>query len=75
MYHNFLIQLSADGLLGCFHFLAIINSGQADSLPPSHLEENLTTSWICSFYFKLCSLLQGYCLYIMACYREPSPSS
>ena len=26
IYHSFLIHLSADGHLGCFHFLAIINS-------------------------------------------------
>ena len=26
MYHGFLIHLSADGHLGCFHVLAIINS-------------------------------------------------
>ena len=26
MYHSFLIHLSADGHLGCFHILAIINS-------------------------------------------------
>ena len=26
MYHRFLIHLSADGHLGCFHVLAIINS-------------------------------------------------
>ena len=26
MYHHFLIHPSADGHLGCFHFLAIINS-------------------------------------------------
>ena len=26
MYYNFLIHLSADGHLGCFHVLAIINS-------------------------------------------------
>ena len=26
MYHSFLIHLSADGHLGCFHALAIINS-------------------------------------------------
>ena len=26
MYHNFLIHLSADGHVGCFHVLAIINS-------------------------------------------------
>ena len=26
MYHSFLIRLSADGRLGCFHVLAIVNS-------------------------------------------------
>ena len=26
MYHSFLIHLSADGRLGCFHALAILNS-------------------------------------------------
>ena len=26
MYHNFLIHLSADGHLGCFHVLTIVNS-------------------------------------------------
>ena len=26
MYHNFLIHSSADGRLGCFHVLAIVNS-------------------------------------------------
>ena len=26
MYHNFLIHLSADGRLDCFHVLAFINS-------------------------------------------------
>ena len=26
MYHSFLIHLSADGYLGCFHVLAVVNS-------------------------------------------------
>ena len=26
MYHNFFIQSSVDGYLGCFHVLAIVNS-------------------------------------------------
>ena len=30
MYHSFLIHLSADGHLGCFHVLAIINSAPMD---------------------------------------------
>ena len=28
MYHSFLIHLSADGHLGCFHVLAMINSAE-----------------------------------------------
>ena len=30
MYHSFLIHSFADGHLGCFHVLAIINSAAAD---------------------------------------------
>ena len=32
MYHSFLFHSFADGHLGCFHVLAIINSVQVDSL-------------------------------------------
>ena len=31
MYHNFLIHLSADGHLGCFHALAIANSAEMNT--------------------------------------------
>ena len=30
MYHNFLIHLSANGYLGCFQVLAIVNSAGMD---------------------------------------------
>ena len=31
MYHSFLIHLSADGHLGCFHVLAMINSAAVNT--------------------------------------------
>ena len=34
MYHSFLIHSSADGHLGCFHVLAIINSAERDTCTP-----------------------------------------
>ena len=31
MYHSFLIHSSADGLLGCFHVLATVNSAAVNN--------------------------------------------
>ena len=31
MYHSFLIHSSADGYLGCFHFLAIVNTAAVNN--------------------------------------------
>ena len=52
MYHSFLIHLSADGHLGCFHVLAIINSADASALKTEvgtlKLEESLYNSFVLS---------------------------
>src|SRR5574337_929299 len=45
MYHSFLIHSSADGYLGCFHVLAIINSAAINS--GVHMSLSFLVSSVC----------------------------
>ena len=45
MYHNFLIHLSADGHLGCFHVLAFINSAAMNI--EVHVSLSILVSLVC----------------------------
>ena len=87
MYHSFLIHSSADGHLGCFHVLAMINSSasisdeglenpqscsRASALLSLRVTGTLTRTWETLRYFRS-SLSPGWPLcHCSSCFKRPS---
>ena len=66
MYHSFLIHSSADGHLGCFHVLAIINSMQVKKQELEQDMEQWTGSKMGKEYVKAVYCHPAYLTYMQS---------